>query len=258
MTALARRIDWTRPWLAPYRAWATLLDGLDEQPGAVAARLNAALARQAPVVLEAGLLRFVAQQAMPSGEAYESFIARTATVPTRDNLHDFFNGLVWLRFPALKRRLNTLQAEAIARDGIGATRGPLRDALTLFDENATLWRAPAALADALRRRDWQALFVTHRVAWGAAEPLLFGHALLEKLTQPRKAITAHVWLLPDGADLDAGASPWFTAEWLLATRPLALPVLGVPGWWPANENVAFYAETSVFRSAIATWGQTGN
>jgi hypothetical protein len=24
-------------------------------------------------------------------------------------------------------------------------------------------------------------------------------------------------------------------------------VLGVPGWWPDNENPAFYADTSVFR-----------
>jgi hypothetical protein len=249
MHSLAGRIAWTQPWLAPYRGWATLLDDLDDSPGAVAARLNVALARQAPVMLQAGPLRFVAQQALPPGEAYESFINRTATVPTRDNLHDFFNGLAWLRFPALKRRLNILQAEAIARDGIGTTRGPLRDALTLFDENAALWQAPAALADALARRDWQALFVSHRVAWHAVQPLLFGHALLDKLVQPRKAITAHVWLLPIDADLDDAAAAWFTPDRLLATRPLPLPVLGVPGWWPANENTAFHADASVFRPA---------
>jgi hypothetical protein len=34
----------------------------------------------------------------------------------------------------------------------------------------------------------------------------------------------------------------------LATKPFAhLPVLGVPGWWTANEDAAFYADTSVFR-----------
>ena len=26
-----------------------------------------------------------------------------------------------------------------------------------------------------------------------------------------------------------------------------LPVLGVPGWWPANESPAFYADATVFR-----------
>ncbi|MFN7122209.1 MAG: DUF3025 domain-containing protein, partial [Hydrogenophaga sp.] len=27
-----------------------------------------------------------------------------------------------------------------------------------------------------------------------------------------------------------------------------LPVLGVPGWWPANEDAGFYADASVFRA----------
>jgi hypothetical protein len=50
----------------------------------------------------------------------------------------------WLRFPQAKRRLNELQAE-IARGGTGATRVPLRDALTLFDENGAVLDAPPAL-----------------------------------------------------------------------------------------------------------------
>ncbi|MFZ2814510.1 MAG: DUF3025 domain-containing protein, partial [Rhodoferax sp.] len=34
----------------------------------------------------------------------------------------------------------------------------------------------------------------------------------------------------------------------LAAKPFAhLPVLGVPGWWAANENPAFYQDVSVFR-----------
>ena len=28
-----------------------------------------------------------------------------------------------------------------------------------------------------------------------------------------------------------------------------LPVLGVPGWWPANESPAFYDDATVFRQA---------
>jgi hypothetical protein len=35
---------------------------------------------------------------------------------------------------------------------------------------------------------------------------------------------------------------------MLATKPFAhLPVLGVPGWWRANQDPAFYADASVFR-----------
>ena len=35
----------------------------------------------------------------------------------------------------------------------------------------------------------------------------------------------------------------------LATKPFTpLPLLGVPGWWPANENVCFNDDAQVFRS----------
>ena len=34
----------------------------------------------------------------------------------------------------------------------------------------------------------------------------------------------------------------------LATKPFTpLPVLGVPGWWPANQAPAFYDDVHVFR-----------
>ena len=79
------------------------------------------------------------QAALPDGCAYEAHIHATGAVPTRDNLHDFFNALVWLHFPTAKRLLNRLQAAAIARDGVQASRGPVRDAATLFDENAVLF-----------------------------------------------------------------------------------------------------------------------
>ena len=46
-------------------------------------------------------VRFVPHESRPRGEAYEAFIARTGCVPTRDNLHDLFNALVWLTFPLL-------------------------------------------------------------------------------------------------------------------------------------------------------------
>jgi hypothetical protein len=203
MRALVDRIDWQLPWLEPYRGVAGRLRAV-RGATSVATLLNEALAGLPPVELPGGPLHFVAQHALPRGEAYEAFIARSAGVPTRDNLHDLFNGLVWLRFPAWKRRLNALQADRIAHDGVADTRGALRDALTLFDENGALWQAPEPLVDALRRRDWTALFVTHRASWHEARLTLFGHALLEKLVAPRKAITAHLWRLPVGIDRDGG------------------------------------------------------
>lgn len=195
---------------------------------------------------------FVGQQALPPGEPYEAFIARTGSVPTRDNAHDFFNGLMWLRHPQLKARLNALQVEQLdrphSRDRVAHARGAVRDALTLFDENAAWLQAPPALIDALQRRDWKALFVRHRALWIDARLELFGHALIEKLMQPRKAITAHVWVVPPEV---AEPALWLAGQLsaaALAAKPwLPLPVLGVPGWWNSNEHPGFYGDVSVFR-----------
>ena len=245
-------IDWRAPWLAPYRGVGVAIDATLRAGASVADALNDALARQRSADGAApgaegitALQRFVPQGDLAPGTAYESHIARTGCVPTRDNAHDLFNGLVWLAFPALKGRLNALHAAQIERAGVGAQRGAARDALTLFDENAALWQAPPVLVDALQRRDWAALFITHRVLWSECKLTLIGHALLEKLLQPRKAITAHVWIVAPGAD------PSAVPDAVLRTRRgwLALPVLGVPGWWNSNAQTGFYDDASVFRAA---------
>lgn len=250
-------IDWSRPWLAPLREHGEALAQRAREHGLVDA-LNGD-ARIAGLTIQAGPLRFVPQRDLPDGEAYEAFIARTACVPTRDNVHDLFNGLIWLAHPAIKRRLNELQAGQIVRGPIEGRRGAVRDALTLFDENAALWQAPAVLVDALRKRDWHTLFVAQRAAWDDARLTLFGHALIEKLASPRKPITAHVWVLPISRDDPHGAGIGMAAQAVLldALTPerlglrehLPLPVLGVPGWWPANERHAFYDDAAVFRPA---------
>ena len=238
-------IDWSRPWLAPWRQRGETIAALAAQGGLLEA-LNAA--SDASVRVAAGRVRFVDPACQPAGEAYEAFVSRTACVPTRNNLHDYFNALGWLAFPAWKRRLNELQAGQIAHAGVTGTRGAVRDALTLFDENAALLQAPPDLIEALRARDWPSLFVARRELWAQARITLFGHALLEKLTRPRKAITAHVWVLPEGADLESTQALQQLNPERLADKPfLPLPVLGVPLWWPTNEDATFYADPAVFR-----------
>ena len=187
-------LDTARPWLSPYAARAGRTSAAVAQGLCVAQALSNAI--DAPIELPAGPLRFIPAHDAQEDEAYEAFIFRTGCIPSRDNLHDFFNGVVWLHRPKAKRRLNDLHAAEIARTGVGATRGPLRDALTLFDESGAVLDAPPALWRALLARDWHSLFVTGRTLWNDARLLLFGHALLEKLDAPRKAITAHVLCAP--------------------------------------------------------------
>ncbi len=235
-------LDWTQPWYAPWREAGepALQSVLDGQP--VAAALNAA--GRAPV-------RFTPASALPAGSAYELHV-RGGDCPTRDNLHDFFNGLCWITLPLAKARLNQLQAAEIERDGIGARRGPVRDAITVFDENGVLLQAPPPLWDALLQRRWRELFVTLRPLWEQTRVLVFGHALLEKLAVPRKNLTGHVWAHACPSVEPAQADAWL-AERLdaraLAAKPFTpLPVLGIPGWCGDNQNFSFYDDSEVFRA----------
>lgn len=246
-------IDWQRPWLAPLAVLGRQACAHMQAGASVADALNALIdagAAPAPGV------RFVPQAALPQGMAYEQFIHAEGRVPTRDNLHDFFNGLAWLHYPATKRRFNQLQARVIAAEGVGAVRGPLRDALTLFDENGAVLLAPPLLHEALAARQWRRLFVELRPLWRQARLLLIGHALLEKLDSPRKSITTHVYQAQAAMDCVVNVDAWLAADLdatHLAAKPFnPLPVLGVPRWWPENENFCFYDDSLVFRGARTT------
>jgi len=255
------QIDWTRPWYDTVRpAFARLaLEGEDflDAFNRSAASLG--------LLNHAGLpLRFVPQEALPEGTAYEEFIGATGQVPTRDNLHDFFNGLVWQTFPLIKRQLNALQAAQIAQAGVGKSRGPARDAATIFDENAALLLVRAsgagrALVDELRGHCWLAALYEKRAMFGRdVQPWLFGHAMMEKLVAPRKAITAHtlvvfapdeVFALPFDARrgwIDAHVADRLAADTLATSSFTPLPVLGVPGWCDGQDQ-DFYLDTTVFR-----------
>ncbi|HSD38045.1 MAG TPA: DUF3025 domain-containing protein [Rhodocyclaceae bacterium] len=262
-TPFAENIDWTRPWYASIKSAAETVIGCDDW--------LSALNRQSEAM---GLsnhrgqpLSFVDQSALPAGSAYESFISATGCIPTRDNLHDWFNALVWLSFPRIKRQLNALQAAQIERAGIGQTRGAARDAVTIFDENAALLvvsdsvQGRSVLA-ALREHAWHSAFLDQRDSFGQhAEVWLFGHALMEKLVTPYKGITGHAWVVtaPEEFRLQSHAA---RREWLdlhvanqltecdangLSTACFTpLPVLGIPAWWPSQDR-AFYDDATVFR-----------
>jgi Protein of unknown function (DUF3025) len=236
------QIDWQAPWWLPWRSLALRVAASVQLGQTVHEALNNT---------SRAAIRFMPQSSLPEGMAYEVFIFETRNVPTRDNLHDFFNGLAWLRFPQIKARLNALQYAEIVKHGVQQQRGPLRDALTLFDENAAFLSADmhAPVIEALRMRDWARAFLKNRHLLAEHPPLLFGHALLEKLACPYKSITAHVFPLIHGnfSALDSTVAAQLDATSLLPKPFVPLPVLGVPNWWPDNENIDFYTDSTVFR-----------
>jgi hypothetical protein len=259
LTDFLQLIDWRQPWLAPVRPIAEqILQGDDwlAAMSAMAARQGLANAQRLPI-------SFVPQEELPAGMAYETFIYDTGRVPTRNNLHDFFNALIWQTFPRVKIALNQLQALEIRRRSAASLsmRGRLRDAATIFDENAVLLlTSDPSMRLSLREHQWRRVFIEQRTGFDQhCMVYLFGHALMEKLVAPYKAITGHTWVVKVSPDVLA-MPELARREWLdkevasqleagLSTSDFShLPVLGVPGWWP-EQSEAFYADVSVFRPA---------
>ena len=254
-------IDWAQPW---YDAVRPAFERLGVDGDVFIDALNRTADALALTNHRGQPLRFVPQADLPEGRAYEEFIGATGCVPTRDNLHDFFNALVWLTFPRIKRELNALQAAQIAQAGIGKSRGPARDAATIFDENAALLVVRSSsegreLVDELRAHCWEGALFEKRALFGPqAQVWLFGHALMEKLVAPRKAITAHTRVIFAGdaffeldfdarrAWIDASVAAALRSEGLATSGFTPLPVLGVPGWWPGQDR-DFYLDATVFR-----------
>jgi hypothetical protein len=214
--------DWAAPWFAPYRRLGLLVQSAWQGGAPLPEALNQV------AVAQGAACRFAAQVAPVSAACYEQMIATTGVVPTRDNWHDFFNGLVWLHFADIKRRLNALQVDAIARQ-VEATsarrsghRGALRDALTIFDENAVfLGGASASLLDDLVGRRWRGAFEARAAQWQGVAVEVFGHALLDQLRQPRMNLTGHLWL---------GSRIPVADELLCKQLRTPLVLMGIPGW----------------------------
>lgn len=218
--------------------------------------LNAAAARRGLVNAGGLPVRFVAADA---DRDYEGRIAVRGEVATRaGSRHDLFNALAWLAFPVAKATLNRLHAE----HRLPGARGTARDVLTLFDEDGlVMLTADVTLGALLRAFQWRRLFVERRAdVLRDARFLVFGHALHEKLLAPFYGLTAKVLVLEveqpalgasagellRRADLATAAA---LPRALASTRALApLPVQGIPGWWPGNEDPAFYEDTAQFRS----------
>jgi len=210
-------------------------------------------------------IRFVppASSKQPSAQ-YETRIFDTGEVQTRtDNWHDLFNALVWLAFPKTKAVLNRHHHEQIVARRGEPLRGTARDVLTLFDEGGVVVGTDdPALSELLRDFKWKELFWTRRADVRRSMRFhVFGHAIYEKALEPYRGVTAKALVIevtPELleapterrlAALDADAARYFSGSGALAsTRSLSpLPVLGIPGWEPANEREEYYDDAAQFR-----------
>ena len=202
---------------------------------------------------------FVAQTPalLADGLHYEQRIFERGEIATRErNWHDLLNALVWLRFPRLKRALNSRQVDEIARTG-PKYRTRAQCALTHFDEAGVVvaLRDPALLAlwDA---HDWVGLFWRERAAWsdGRIEAVVFGHALLEHALSPAQMLTgkALAIVLPKNANVEnainAAAHAIRDGQALHDPQEMRpLPLSGIPGWHAHCDDESFYREAACFR-----------
>jgi hypothetical protein len=186
----------------------------------------------------------------------------------RIDWHDLLNALVWITYPTAKASINgrhqaALEAEAGASWRNDARRSPVRDALTHFDEDGVVVLcSQPGLSELLRGFAWKDLFWQRRAqVRHSMRFFVFGHALYQKALAPFVGMTGKALLFEVAPavlerDTDAlraevdrlTALHVWNPERMLSPRELRpLPVLGVPGWWEANEDAAFYDDIGYFR-----------
>lgn len=250
-------IDPLHPLSAFLRPW--IFEGPPE-----ISRLNS-LARERGLVTGSGAaLRFAAPPDDSAGYEEHAFV--TGEVATRpENRHDLFNALIWLAYPRTKAALNRRHVAALraARTRSGAGRGPLRDALTQFDECGVVVAGSCpGLWSALCSHRWRVVFVERREELlRTTRFLVFGHASHDALAAPfvglcGKALFVEVddaWLRL--AEVDALAALDARLAALFDTRDFSprdwqpLPLLGIPGATADNERPDYYDDRRQFRPA---------
>lgn len=252
-----------RPLLQPFRRYAAW-PGLE----AYQALLDA---QPEPLCTQHGAaLKIVPQEGRPDHfeQHYAPRIYLSGEIQTRTrNWHDFFQLLTWFIFPRTKAVINAIHIprarERIEGGGEVGRRSPMENMLSLFDEGgAVLLSSDESLLQLVRDFQWKELFWRRRAELAQKfDCVTFGHAMYEKGLAPYLGMTANTILLR----VDEGYFAWTQAERLayidaeLAalferaeryTQPRDLnpfPILGMPGWDPANAEEAYYDNSAYFR-----------
>ena len=208
-------------------------------------------------------IQFVLQKAKPTN-FHDSFEARTfehgQILVRPNNWHDLFNAIIWMTFPKSKAIVNKLNYLSLIQQK-GLQRSKKGDALTLFDEDGIIvFSKQKHLMDLIINFQWEELFWNQRDA--IQEDMcfvIFGHALYEKMLEPRIGITGKGVLISqiiinNDDFLDLNRIDTAIADHLLEPTTLKhgkdfcpLPVLGIPGWFSGNDKKEFYGDLSYFR-----------
>ena len=145
------------------------------------------------------------QASSSPGRSYEASICERQEIPTRaENLHDFFNALIWLNFPLAKFALHrrAYEIQNLWWQGHGREkRCPLADRLTCFDEGGLVFE----LSDGMNREAVERLLLSRKdeekKCFVQAHPerfSLFGHGMMEVMMRGNTAIHAACILLAAG------------------------------------------------------------
>lgn len=226
--------------------------------------------REPPLATRSGARLTVAPQGRrPDAfeDKYEARVYLKGEMQMREhNWHDLLNALVWLTFPQSKAALNERHYRALReQEAAGAqNRGPVQDAMTLFDEGGVIVAARGGkLLRLLEDFAWKDLFWRNRSCVTTDMRFyLFGHALYEKALNPFMGITGRGVLFEVDSEflaaplviqiarLDAMlAARLLDPDRLCSTRELApVPILGVPGWCPDNAHESYYDNLDYFQT----------
>lgn len=220
--------------------------------------LNAALAPLRHRVTGKSLSLVAQESTAGDPMHYELRIFERGEIATRsDNWHDLFNALIWKTYPAIKSALNVGQAEDVVRIGL-QKRTRAQYAMTQFDEaGAVVVLRDPGLLRLWDAHDWAGLFLDQRQAWsdGRISLSVFGHALFEHALVPELFLVAKTLVFFDDsgsegiANLDECAAAMIARSHCLRDpqelRPL--PLAGIPGWYRARQDAAFYRDAPCFR-----------
>jgi len=283
------RIDALVPWRPDFHIGVPLFDPLrprletfsdyQEWPGLDAMQRLLDQRTEPMRTLHGAALKVVPQAGRPDRfeQHYAPRIYLSGEIQTRTrNWHDLFQLLSWFVFPRTKAIINAQHVPKAKRrlevDHEPGRRTPLENTLSLFDEGgAVLVADDDSLLQLVREFRWKELFWQRREELAQHfDCVVFGHAMYEKAMAPYLGMTANTILLRADTDYfrrDSTARLAWIDEQLAALidrgeryqQPRDLqpfPILGMPGWDPANADEHYYDNTDYFRPGRRTRSTT--